>query len=254
MIVSDKNERNFCCALPSQDPEAPADELHIIVPNSLQMGWCESPPLLCSATKTARYVMQSFLHTKFPPHNFEAHMIPPPQEAETDVDYISDIMSNVTLLEVFIDDFIAPTDDFTQDHLLQVSRAMLRGINTVFPTPEVTFHNGGKPISEKKLANLDGIWDHIKEIMGWIMDGANSAICLPPKKADKTIATLKFLRKRKKLKILEFQKSAGTLHHAATGIPGGRSLFTTIWAAMENCKKNWITITPTLDQVLRYFK
>ena len=88
--------------------------------------------------------------------------MPPLQEAATDVDNISGLMSNFTLLDIFVDDFVALTDDLTQDHLLKVSRALLHGINTVFLLPDVTEHNGGYPISEKKLANLNGIWDHVK--------------------------------------------------------------------------------------------
>ena len=82
------------------------------------MGWCESTPCLCAATKTARDVIQSLLHTKLPPHKFEAHMMPLPQEETTGVDEISDLLSNVTLLEVFVDDFIALKDELNQAHFL----------------------------------------------------------------------------------------------------------------------------------------
>ena len=77
------------------------------------MGWCESPPFFCAETETARDVMQSLLHTNFPPHKFESHMMPPTQEAETDVDNISDLMSNITLFEVFVDEFIELMDNLT---------------------------------------------------------------------------------------------------------------------------------------------
>ena len=85
-----------------------------------------------------------------------------PHEPTTDVDEISDLLSNVNLLEVFVDGFIILTDDLSQYHLLQVSRAMLHGINMVFPQPKVTGYNGVDPISENKLSNHDGLWDHIK--------------------------------------------------------------------------------------------
>ena len=162
-------------------------------------------------------------------------MMPPIQEAATNVDEISDLMYNVTLLEVFVDDLITLTDNLSQSHLLQLSCVMLHGINTVFPLLEVTYHNGGDPIPEKKLSNIDEIWDHIKEILGWIMDGENLTICLPTKKVDKIVATLKSLCKRKNIKLLEFQKLAGTMYHVAMVIPGGQGIFTTIWEDMENC-------------------
>ena len=70
-------------------------------------------------------------------------------------------MPNVTL-EVFVDDFIALTDELTQAHILQVYRSMLHGITAVFTPPEVTDPNEGYIISEKRLVNLGGLWDHIK--------------------------------------------------------------------------------------------
>ena len=152
MIASDKNARNLCYALPSRDPEVSTDNLHIVVPNILQMGWCESPPFFCAATETARYFIQNLLQTKFPPHQFEAHMMPLPREATTDVDEILDLLSNVTLLEVFVDDFIVLTDNLNQAHLLQVSRAMLYGINTVFPPPDVTGHKWRRPYFRKEVS------------------------------------------------------------------------------------------------------
>ena len=65
-----------------------------------------------------------------------------------------------------------------------MSCAIIHEINTVLPPSEVTGHNGGYPIPENKLAKMDGLWYHIKEILGWIMDGANFIIRLTPKKAE----------------------------------------------------------------------
>ena len=148
MIISDENSWNFCYALPSWYPEASVDYLRIVIPNSLQMGWYESLPFLCAATYTAQDVIQRLLHTNLPHHKFEAHVMPLPQEAATYVNENSDLLSNDTLPEVFIDVFIALTDNLTHSHLLQVSRAILCGINAVFLQLDVTCHNGGDPISE----------------------------------------------------------------------------------------------------------
>ena len=40
-------------ALPSEEPQD-KDDILIVVPNSLQMGWTESPPCFCAGTETAR--------------------------------------------------------------------------------------------------------------------------------------------------------------------------------------------------------
>jgi len=53
MIVGDDDAWNFCYAIPNLDPAASRDDICIDVPNSLQMGWCESPPFFCAASETA---------------------------------------------------------------------------------------------------------------------------------------------------------------------------------------------------------
>ena len=60
------------------------------------------------------------------------------------------------------------------------------------------------------------------------------------------VTTLKSLHKKKKIRIKDFQKIAGSLHHASMGIPGGRGLFTTIWQAIKNAKGGWIELSPEL--------
>ena len=110
---------------------------------------------------------------------------------------LADLHSIFTLIEVFVDDFIACTDAVSKTHLLQVSRAMLHGIHSVFPTRDITGHTGGDPISEKKLNKLEGLWEHTKEILGWILDGANYTIQLPPAKVDKHCRNIKIAKQKK---------------------------------------------------------
>ena len=44
MAVSDEDAMNFFCVMPSLKTNTAIDDIEIVVPNSLQMGWCESPP------------------------------------------------------------------------------------------------------------------------------------------------------------------------------------------------------------------
>lgn len=44
VAVNNHDAYNFCYVLPSEDPSTSLDKADIIIPNSLQMGWCESPP------------------------------------------------------------------------------------------------------------------------------------------------------------------------------------------------------------------
>ena len=54
MIINQIDAWNFCYVLPTQTNSTSIDDTIIVVPNSLQMGWSESPPFFCSATETAR--------------------------------------------------------------------------------------------------------------------------------------------------------------------------------------------------------
>jgi len=50
MMVSHKDAWNFCYMLPT----AQGNPIQIVVPTSLQMGWCKSPPFFCSCSWTSR--------------------------------------------------------------------------------------------------------------------------------------------------------------------------------------------------------
>ena len=118
-------------------------------------------------------------------------------------------------IEVFVDDFIVCTDAMSQNSILKISQAMLHGIHSVFPPQDITGYTSGDPIFENS-------WDFTKqEILGWILDGANYTIQLPPAKVEKMVHTLRALGKKKKVRLKEFQKIARSLHHASMGIPGG---------------------------------
>ena len=63
-----------------------------------------------------------------------------------------------TLIEVYVNDFIAMNNDTSHEHLQQLSRAMLHGVHTIFPPPAITGHNGYELIAESKLDKGDGTW------------------------------------------------------------------------------------------------
>jgi len=82
----------------------------------------------------------------------------------------------ITVIEVFIDDFIRMTNGNTEAHLRYVSRAMLHGVHSIFPPPDASGHDGEDPIAQSKLDNGDGEWKYVKEILRWIIDGENYTI------------------------------------------------------------------------------
>ena len=170
MAVNNTNTWNFCYVLPSYPRDTDIDNTEIVVPNSLQMGWCESPPFFCAGSETARDVIESLLPhgLGLPHHPLEDQMITSPSDddmsissasaSETDDDSIdstmsshtsisstdstssspstsSDLPPDVNLIEVFVDDFMGVTNNTTPNHLQMVSRAMLHGIHSIFPPP-----------------------------------------------------------------------------------------------------------------------
>lgn len=100
----------------------------------------------------------------------EAHMCENEEEAHIRLQAAA---AFVNLTEVFVDDFIAATNRTDETYLRHFSRAMLHGVHSIFPPPEVTGHNGEDPVSQKKLAQGEGTWEYTKEILGWLVDGSN---------------------------------------------------------------------------------
>ena len=75
MAVTNENAWNFCYILPSLQPQQSLNEVELVVPSSLQMGWCESPPFFCSGSETARDLMEKLRLIDLPPHRFENIMM-----------------------------------------------------------------------------------------------------------------------------------------------------------------------------------
>ena len=129
LSVSPSDAWNFCYVLPPIDGSTPdLDDITLVVPDALQMGWCESPPFFCAASETARDTIQKLLDTNtiLPPHEFETRMIHPnaPTSMPTAVPPSN---ANVTAIEVFVDDFIALTNDLTPSHILHDTGYASRG-------------------------------------------------------------------------------------------------------------------------------
>ena len=232
MAVNNDEAWNFCYVLPSLKPSTCIDDTEIVVPNSLQMGWCESPPLFCTGSETARDVIAALNKNvdALPEHEFEEQMTT--NSAILKSQTTSDT-PNTTLMEVFVDDFIGLTNDSTSSNLQHLSRAMLHGIHSIFPPPSETKHNGGDPISEKKLDKGDGTWSYEKEILGWIFNGKDFTIQLPTEKCTKIITIINAVLKLKRASLNKFQKLSGKLQHASFGIPSGKGLFSPIQMAMR---------------------
>ena len=75
MCVPTEQEHQFCYVLP---PTANDNELMIVVPSALQMGWVSSPPYFCGATETAQDCAEALCETGAPTllaHPMESDMV-----------------------------------------------------------------------------------------------------------------------------------------------------------------------------------
>ena len=163
-------------------PTQNEDGIEIVVPNSLQMDWCESPPFFCSRTETAQDIIQSLAaKSHLPAHKFEAIMIqeiPQPNPENLPPQCIHSF-------EVFVNNFICTAESSKRATLQHLSRAMLHGIHVIFSPPNITQYNGFDPISEVKQEKGEGTWSTEKEILAWDFNGVAGTICLPLKKYEK---------------------------------------------------------------------
>ncbi len=201
MVVPGDAEENFAYVLPTQDPD---DEIMIVIPSALQMGWKLSPPFFCAASETARDVAQNMVDdpaTPLPTHPLENYMLPTETKKWLDNHAAwnerhtndNDVPANnlVKLLEVYMDDFIGLIQSDNPKELLHFSRSMLHGIHTVFPPPSVTHHSGADPISEKKLKAGDGLWEVRKVILRWIYNAFHRPLLLRDESLDRMLHPIK---------------------------------------------------------------
>jgi hypothetical protein len=68
-----REEFNFAYVLPQEDGKPTT----LVVPTTLQMGWVESPPYFCAATKTTRDIASDYCDTpigSLPCHKFVKHV------------------------------------------------------------------------------------------------------------------------------------------------------------------------------------
>jgi hypothetical protein len=230
--------------LPTLKKLSSNDDIKIVVPNSLQMGWCKSLPFFSLGSETVRDIIDCITtYPTLPSHRFENVMLKEVLEQNTPT-----TSGETTFFEVFVDDFVGVTNNTTTPHLTHVSQAMINGIHSVFPPSEVTSHSGRDPILDKKLDKGEGVWSYSKEMLGWNLDGEVYTIQLPPAKCQAVILQIRKMLKLHCTLLNKYQKIAVKLQHASLGIPCGRALFSPLQMAMCNNPK-FITLMDDLQQI-----
>ena len=225
-------EWNFAYVLPSTFG---SDDVHLVVPTSLQMGWIESPPYFCAASETARDVAAMYAER---PMDGCTH--PALHHTQTHEDYKTLPQSRTPadapvryLMEVYVDDFIDIVIPVCQHDLDHIAAATMTGIHDVFPPAETTDND---PISHKKLERGEGAWANVKEILGMTFDGNDKTIWLAEDKRDAVLLTLKtWIRKSSKrigIAFTEFRTTLSKLQHAFLTVPAGRGLLSAFYKVL----------------------
>ena len=226
-------EWNFAYVIPSSYG---SDDIQLVVPTSLQMGWIESPPYFCTASETARDVAAMYAE-----RTLEVKASHPSlPHTQTHVDYKNLPAARKPtdapiryLMEVYMDDFIDLVIPVCQQDLDHMAVATMTGIHDVFP-PATT--PAADPISEKKLARGDGAWANVKEILGMTFDGNAKTIWLAPEKRDALLVVLKsWIRKSSRrigVAFKEFQTTLSKLQHAFLTVPAGRGLLSAFYQVL----------------------
>ena len=251
MVVSLKDAWNFAYVLPPKSGVTSLDDTEIVIPHALQMGWAESPPFFCAATETGRDIIEQLYTTMtaLPKHNLEHHLLQEilsrPEQVQT--------REAASAIEVYVDDFIACTNNSEYNNITHLARAMLHGIHSLFPPPSVTGHAGEDPIALKKLLEKEGMFQYEKEVLGWMFNGKTFTISLPNKKRDKISLLLESMLKNKYTTLKPLEKLQGKLIHASLGIPGGRGLLSPLYRAVAT-KSDKTAVTGDLRQCMKDWK
>jgi len=125
MAVNEIDAWNFAYVLPGAGPD---DPVQLVIPDALQMGWSESPPFFCAATETARDIIDEKMRENiFVPEqpmenimmdiNWSAVNKLPNQPTTSETDN----RKFLSLIEVYIDDFIGVIQSTDESQLLQFS-------------------------------------------------------------------------------------------------------------------------------------
>jgi len=226
LVVNANHAWHFCYVLPPLNDEP----IQLVVPTSLQMGWCELPAFFCTTSKMAHDIAyELWTNTQpLPEHPLEHLCLPLLGTLPTIND--EDMHALLHLLEVYINDFIGLIQAPNTQQLQHFTRAILHGIHCVFPPAHISNTTDNEPIALKTLALGDGIWSTQKEVLGWLINGLSCTIALPPAKIASLGHDLWTLLRCPCAHVKDLQCMQGCLIHACMGIPNGKGLLSPIVA------------------------
>ena len=102
---------------------------------------------------------------------------------------------SIDIVEVFVDNFIGAINNADLTYLIHLSRCMLHVIIAIFLPYEITQHEGGDSVLEKKQEKGDGTWAYNKEILVWIFNGQYYTLRLSEDKNRKILKHINNIKK-----------------------------------------------------------
>jgi hypothetical protein len=217
-------EWNFTYVL----PQPPGEPVQLVVLTLLQIGWVESPPYFCVATKTAQDIATEYIETELGTrsrHKFEVYAMGAPEAmALPEESTYKDSLKN--MLEVYVDDFVNLIIPASQKHLWHVANAIMEGIHGVFPPDQ---DDSNDPISEKKMRKTEGQYATLKTILRFNFDGVAKTLWLEEAKGEKLLTMLHRWIKAAiwgsgGIPFKQFKTTVAKLRHAFTAISAGVGL------------------------------
>ena len=110
------------------------------------------------------------------------------------------------------------------------------GIHDIFPSePE----EADDPIALQKLLTGDGVWDTVKDVLGFVFEGERHTMWLAEGKRDALITTITgWLRSSRKNKsfgipLPEFRSQIYKVRHAFLSIPAGKGLLSPFYKVLS---------------------
>ena len=188
------------------------------------MGWTNSPGFFSKTTESGVIITYNLLKSPkkwraLPPHPLE-HKFLPAVLPERPLPSREDLL--FFLIRVYIDDYIkaAAVSKGSIHLLVWLTRAVLHAIHSLFPPPEVTGHEGGKDsISQKKLDLFEGIWNYIKEILGFELNGEARTITIPEEKAESYSELIASSLQKQTIKEATLREIGGKMQHVGIICP-----------------------------------
>jgi hypothetical protein len=137
--------------------------------------------------------------------------------------------------EVYIDNFCGVVQGGTK-HWCRIRRILFDTLDRVFRPLEPGNHlYRAEPASTKKLLKRDGAWAMCKHILGWLVDMVASTLELPPHcraRLQELLDEIPLMQKR--VSVAKWRWILGELRSMTLAIPGARSLFSHIQAALHS--------------------